>query len=96
MLSRTGSGRPVRGAGKGAALARVAGQLCNCTSFQQWVTTRVGAVPKGVTAQQHAAQYIRDICGVTSRAHLDVKPEAAALFHEAVRKPYLKARGIYG
>jgi hypothetical protein len=49
-----------------------------------------------VTAQQHAAQFVRNACGITSRAQLDHNAEAATLFHEAVRKPFVKWSGIYG
>ncbi|PPA72561.1 hypothetical protein C4E15_30045 [Achromobacter spanius] len=70
--------------------------MCNGAKFQRWVVSRVGAAPEGVSAQQHAAQYVRDMCGITSRADLDHNAGAATLFHEAVRKPFVKWSGIYG
>lgn len=101
MLTRGDSGCPVRpvsapAAGKGAALSRAAAMMCNGAKFQRWVVSRIGAAPDGVSASQHAAQYVRDICGITSRAQLDHDAQAASLFHEAVRKPFVKWSGIYG
>jgi hypothetical protein len=69
--------------------------LCQSAQFQRWVISRVGAAPQGVKANQHAAQFVRDVCGVTSRAQLDHVASAATLFHEAVRKPYLRWSGKY-
>lgn len=101
MMHRGTSGVPVRARiasteRKGGALARAAGQLCGNDRFQAWVVARTGAAPQGVTAQQHAAQFVRNACGITSRAQLDHNAEAATLFHEAVRKPFVKWSGIYG
>lgn len=101
MLTRGTSGVPVQAraasAGcKGAALSRAAAMMCNGAKFQRWVVSRIGAAPDGVSASQHAAQYVRDMCGITSRAELDHNARAAGLFHEAVRKPFVKWSGIYG
>lgn len=81
---------------KGAALSRAAAMMCNSANFQRWVVTRVGDAPEGVSASQHAAQFVRGACGITSRAQLDHDAKAAALFHKAVRKPFVKWSGIYG
>jgi hypothetical protein len=70
--------------------------MCNGAKFQQWVVSRVGAAPEGVSGQQHAAQFVRDACGIASRAELDHNAKAASLFHEAVRKPFLDCSGVYG
>lgn len=101
MMQRGTSGVPVRAravsAGrKGAALSRAAAMMCNGAKFQRWVVSRIGAAPEGVSPSQHAARYVRDMCGITSRAELDHNATAAALFHEVVRKPFLKWSGIYG
>lgn len=101
MLTRGDSGRPARAlstpaAGKGAALSRAAAMMCNSAKFQRWVVSRLGAAPEGVSPSQLAAQFVRDACGITSRAQLDHNAQAAALFHEAVRKPFVKWSGIYG
>ncbi|CAB3867843.1 hypothetical protein LMG26686_02802 [Achromobacter mucicolens] len=101
MIQRGSSGVPVRlrvpsTERKGAALSRAAAMMCNGAKFQRWVVSRVGAAPEGVSASQHAAQFVRDACGITSRAQLDHNAQAAALFHEAVRKPFVKWSGVYG
>lgn len=101
MLTRGTSGVPVRARiasteRKGAALSRAAAMMCNGAKFQRWVVSRVGASPEGVSAQQHAAQFVRDACGIASRAELDHNAKAATLFHEAVRKPFVEWSGIYG
>lgn len=101
MIQRGTSGVPVRlrvpsTERKGAALSRAAAMMCNGAKFQRWVVSRVGAAPEGVSASQHAAQFVRDACGITSRAQLDHNAQAAAMFHEAVRKPFVKWSGIYG
>lgn len=98
MLTRGTSGVPVRArvasAGrKGAALSRTAAMMCNGASFQRWVVSRIGAAPEGVSPSQHAARYVRDMCGITSRAELDHHALAAGMFHEAVRKPFLRWSG---
>jgi hypothetical protein len=100
MQTPTSSQSPVRariapGAGKGAALARLAAQLCEQETFQNWVVSRIGAAPQGVSDQQHAAQFVRDVCGIESRAELDHDANAATLFHAAVRRPFVESRGIY-
>ncbi|WP_158685940.1 hypothetical protein [Achromobacter spanius] len=101
MIHRGTSGVPVRPRvpsteRKGAALSRAAAMMCNGAKFHRWVESRIGAAPDGVSASQHAAQYVRDVCGITSRAQLDHNAKAASLFHEAVRKPFVQWSGIYG
>ncbi|MCV6904856.1 MAG: hypothetical protein NTT76_19280 [Achromobacter xylosoxidans] len=100
MLTRGDSGRPVRArrapaAGKGAALSRVAAMMCGNAKFQRWVVSRIGAAPQGVSDNQHAAQFVRNACGIDSRAQLDHNARAATLFHEAVRKPFVTWSGLY-
>ena len=56
---------------KGGGVSRAAAMMCNGAKFQWWVVSRVGAAPEGVSAQQHAAQFARNVCGLTSRADLD-------------------------
>ncbi len=101
MMQRGTSGVPVRARvpsteRKGAALSRTAAMMCSSAKFQRWVVSRVGAAPEGVSPSQHAAQYVRDMCGVTSRAELDHNAAAAGLFHTAIRKPFVAWSGIYG
>jgi hypothetical protein len=70
--------------------------MCNGAKFQRWVVSRIGAAPEGVPPSQHAAQYVRDVCGITSRAELDHNAAAAALFHTAIRIPFVERTDIYG
>lgn len=101
MMHRGTSGVPVRQRvpsteRKGAALSRAAAMMCNSEKFQRWVVSRIGAAADGVSAQQHAAQHVRYMCGITSRAELDHNAAAAALFHTAVRIPFVEWSGVYG
>lgn len=65
---------------KGGALARLAGQLCQQDTFQEWMCA---------TNADGAAKSIREICGISSRAELDNNEAAANIFHQAIRLPYL-------
>lgn len=93
MMVRGTSGNVVRarvapGAGKGGDLARLAGMLCQQALFQRWVSVAAGPAPQGVSAQDHAAAFVRQCCGVESRAQLDHDADAAWRFHQWVRRPY--------
>lgn len=68
---------------KGEKLARLAGMLCQQPVFIQFF---------GCDSPEDAAAFIRSACGITSRAELDHNPQAAALFHERVRKPFVESR----
>ncbi|WP_192579558.1 hypothetical protein [Achromobacter xylosoxidans] len=56
----------------------------------------MGAAPSGVSGEQHAAQYVRDMCGVTSRAELDHNARAETLFHATIRRPFRLWSGLDG
>lgn len=64
---------------KGGALARLAGQLCQNPDFLRWGR---------FLSSEHAADAIRQACGVESRAFLDHNPEAARIFHSRFRRPF--------
>ncbi len=66
---------------KGGELARLAGILCNDPEFQAFLS---------VSGEEAAADAIRKLCGVTSRAELDHNEAAAAIFHAEIRKPWLE------
>lgn len=68
---------------KGGALARLAGQLCQQQRFQRFAD---------VSNAEEAADWIRHLCGVESRAELDHNPAAAKRFHDEIRRPYLRGR----
>lgn len=68
---------------KGGALARLAAQLGADPEFRRFIEAR---------DEQHAAELIRKLCRVESRAELDNSAEAAAEFHRAIRGPWIKYR----
>ena len=58
-------------------LSQLAGLLCNEEQFRHWVTREYGdACPDYDTA----AQWLRESCGVESRAYLDSNETAAEIF----------------
>lgn len=52
---------------------------CREASFQAFL---------GATSEEEAAEVVRVICGVDSRAQIDADTEAQRLWHEVIRKPY--------
>lgn len=70
---------------KGGPLARLAGIWCADPGFRAWVSshynTRVGN-------PEEAADVIRKVCGIPSRAELDHDPRARTLFDQHFRIPY--------
>lgn len=70
---------------KGGELAKLAGQFCDSEPFRQWLRLTYDPKPRN---SAEAAQIIRGVCGVDSRAHLDHVEVAAQIFHEKFRLPY--------
>ena len=66
---------------KGGNLAKLAGQLCNNPDFMKMI---------GAESVGHAAVIVREACGVDSRCQLDHFPEAAQIFHEKFRIPFVE------
>ncbi|MFY2995888.1 hypothetical protein ACOTH8_21435 [Achromobacter xylosoxidans] len=64
---------------KGGELAKLAGRLCEDPDFLFWAD---------VGNSEAAAQWIRSLCGISSRAMLDHDLRAAAIFHQEIRKPF--------
>lgn len=86
--------------GKGV-LAKTAGMMCGNPDFTRWLqrtfeaewaaaTVAIGG-QSGVGTIQLAAETIRIICCVASRAELDTNDIAATIFHNKIRKPYYKS-----
>lgn len=101
MIQRGTSGVPVRvripsRERKGAARAREAAWLCRVVKFQHWVVTRAGAAPQGVTAEAHAADYVRRACGIKSRSELDHNAQAASWFRSRICSPFQQWRRGHG
>ncbi|WP_341918659.1 hypothetical protein [Polaromonas sp. YR568] len=71
---------------KGGELARLAGIWSNEPKFWRWIRTVGG--PE-IDNDMQAAEWIRNICDVQSRAELDHNNEAGDYFHEAIRLPYM-------
>lgn len=86
---------PDSDAPKGGALAKLAGILCADPDFQLWLENSIPRLPEGVGGEEgseRAAVIVRHVCGVKSRAELDHNPQAAVIFHEQIRKPWLETR----
>lgn len=97
QITRTSSGNVVASRNpadglKGGELARTAGTMCAMSAFQQYAVEEYGPAEDGVSATEHAASFVRAICNITSRAQLDHDSNAAYLFHQRVRKPFLNWR----
>lgn len=83
---------------KGGSLAKLAGMWCNEPEFMKWAnsTTHAGIFWHLQDAEE-VADFVRELCGIQSRAELDSNPDAAERFHEMIRGPYQKhliARGV--
>lgn len=77
---------------KGGDLAKLAGVLCGDPDFQLWLEESMQSLPDavgGTEGAERSAVLVRHICGVQSRAELDHNPEAAAIFHNVIRKPWM-------
>jgi hypothetical protein len=68
---------------KGSRLAKRAGIICNQPSFWKWVNGN----DWNCVTEGHAAAYIRNACGVNSRADLD-HDEAAGKIFESLLAQY--------
>jgi hypothetical protein len=65
---------------KGGELAKLAGMWCNAASFQKWT---------GTTNANDAAEAIYKKCQIKSRVDLDHNDQAAHIFREYIRGPYM-------
>jgi hypothetical protein len=76
---------------KGGPLAQWVAMRCHEPHFQAWLYRQDRERWKaaaGEDAEEVAANVIRAICGIESRAELDSNPEAAAKLHKLIREPY--------
>lgn len=78
---------------KGGELAKLAGIWCHSKEFGRWINSDT---TYKVENADDAASVIRDICGIESRAFLDNNDDAASVFHEYIRLPYMKWRVTQG
>jgi ATP-dependent protease HslVU (ClpYQ) ATPase subunit len=70
--------------------AQLAGMLPHNAVFREWVTTFT-TLTETVTVEQ-AAQFIRYVCEVESRAELATNEEAARRFHTILRRTFIAWR----
>lgn len=70
---------------RGGALSKLAGQFCEAEPFRKWLRLTYEPLPRTST---EAAEIIRSVCRVESRAELDHDDDAAAIFHREFRLPY--------
>lgn len=78
---------------KGGALSKLAGMWCASPAFWGWVLKTHGFFCEA----EGAADLVRKLCDIDSRAELDHNTEAAEKFQRHIRGPYVKylqARGL--
>lgn len=78
---------------KGGALAKLAGQWCKDPEFFKWIVATSfpdATWATGDSEAECAANGIRAICEIESRAELDHDAVAAERFHALIRLPYQK------
>ena len=81
---------------KGGALAILAGRLCQDDEFRNFLATTYGVSWRIASPSEDIAQWIREQCGVESRAELDHNDAAAAIFHQVIRGPWMNWRSSKG
>ena len=64
---------------KARKLSQLAGAMCHDAKFRAWAEKAYG---DPCPDEHAAAQLIRDVCGIISRAHLDANEEAAKVFRD--------------
>lgn len=72
---------------KGGSLAKLAGMWCETEEFRSWMIKHNGWA---VFTADEAADCIREVCGIESRAELDSNLEAKERFNRYFRGPYTK------
>lgn len=72
-----------------SGLARLAGIWCNDRDFCEWVAQQLRV--RTVTPAE-AAEWVRLVCQVDSRAEFDQDRDAGVRFNDLVRSPYRQHR----
>lgn len=70
---------------KGGPLAKLAGMWCNDPKFWKWAADEFG---EQITNAEEAAEMVRYLCQVASRAELDATVASQVRFHALIRMPY--------
>jgi hypothetical protein len=76
---------------KGGPLAKLAGMLCAEPEFWDFLTHQC-SLDEAIEGPLMAAEQVRLLCGIESRAELDSNLEAGAAFHRTIRSPWIKWR----
>lgn len=76
---------------KGGPLAKLAGMLGDDPEFWKFLTHR-HSLEEACESADAAAQIIREVCEIESRADLDWDDDAASHFQLQIRRPWLKWR----
>lgn len=84
---------------RGGGKAALAAQWCNDQQFWKWMIRtftgdwqRIVDATPGLPASEAAANLIRALCGIQSRAELDHSAEAWGRFNERIRVPFMAWR----
>jgi len=94
MIARGTSGSTVRSRDttkRGGENSRMAALMGATSLFQDYVDSQLEVdhpCPRR-TRSETAAEYIRTLCGIASRADLDHNAHALYLFHQRIRKPFV-------
>lgn len=75
---------------KGGMLAKLAGMLCDQPEFRAFLNRSPVSGGQVIQSAEDAANLVRKVCGVASRAELDHNEKAAQIFHQAIRLPYVR------
>lgn len=88
---KVASSEPQPEAPKGGTLAQWVALRCQEPAFQAWLMAEYPARWLDAVAddpEERAANVVRSICGVKTRAELDSNATAAARLHAHIRTPY--------
>lgn len=70
-------------------LVQLAGALPRDPEFREWCGHVSGF---DTFSEEHAAQFVRAMCGITSRRELATSEIAASMFHNLIRRPFVAWR----
>ena len=80
---------------KGGFAAEWLGKRCCEKPFQEFLTDSLD-LSAPISSTSEAADVVRDLCGVSSRAHIDHMPDAKSKFDRHIRIPYGKWLAVNG
>ena len=82
-------GNPIAEKPKGGPLSKLAGMWCEEPDFQKWINAKY-VLGEPIRGASGAADVIRKLCLIDSRAELDHDTRAEELFNSLFRGPYSK------